>query len=255
MNTFIVALWFLWCGSIAVQTEPDRVAADLTRKLRADVPSYSLSAPSFAGALAKVSAQFEIPMGIEWVEAPDLMTEVKFSASRSTPQEIIEALLKSHAGYEMGIENGVVHVFPAGWRTDRRNFLNLPVDRFDLKDQTVAFGRFKLRKQVAQMMRPPSPLHSGSGEAASIASGQGDRPVTLTIEATNVRQILDQLALAADFKIWVVTYPQNERLSSTGFRSSVSLYRSIAKVGDDQPVWDFFRWGQELPKPYGTSPF
>lgn len=251
---FIVACLLL-SGLVTVQTETDRLAADLNRKLRTEVRNYTLSAPSFTGALAKVSAQFEIPMGIEWVEVPDLMTEVRFSASRCTPQAIIEALLESHSGYSMGVENGVVHVFPSEWRTDKRNFLNLPIDQFDLKDQTVAFGRYKLRKQVAQMMRPPSQRLSGNGEAASIASGQGDRPVTFTIEGTSVRQVLDQLALAADFKIWVVTYPQDERFTSTGFRSSVSLYRSMSHVEDAQPVWEFFRWGQELPKPYGTSSY
>src|SRR5664279_1700392 len=76
-----------------------------------EVQGYSLEANSFIDALLKLSAQFQFPLGVEWVKSADMLKPVRFSQTHTTVKEIIQSVVSMHAGYDWRTEDGVIHVF------------------------------------------------------------------------------------------------------------------------------------------------
>lgn len=230
-------------------------AQGLRTKLQIRVDNYSLSAPTLIQALTKVASQFEIPMGIEWVKEPSTMRTVSFSKKHATVYQIIESLVKSQRGYGFAIGEDIVHVFPRGSLKNTRSFLDLRINRFDVQDEFVAVASYRLRRLVnvpvvsrtATLRRGTSPgLPSpGSGTAGSIAAGSGDRRVSLKVRNATVRNILDRLCLAADLRIWVVSYPPRFTITKGGFRRTVALHTDVSVPDEEQPQWVFLPWGVE----------
>jgi hypothetical protein len=208
-------------------------------KLHATVKTYSLSADNFLQALTKTASQFEIPMGIEWVREPQTMRPFNRTWKQATPYKIIRTLVNTQPGYEFEVRGSVVHVHPHGSLGDPHDFLNLNIKRFVVKDEYVASASYRLRQIVREASMPPS----GSGTAASITSGAGDKPVTLDLQNVKVRKILDALSLASGLKMWVVTYPQDTTLTQTGFRRTGVAHTDATVPDSEQPAWQFWQWG------------
>ena len=68
--TLLVIVASAWAQQSPVQT-PDP-ATD-------EVQNFSLEANSFIDALLKISAQFQFPLGVEWVKTADTLRPVRFS--------------------------------------------------------------------------------------------------------------------------------------------------------------------------------
>jgi hypothetical protein len=211
---------------------------ELDKKLVTHIETYDLSADTFLQALTKVAAQFQLPMGIEWVKAPAHLTKVNFSWQQATVYQILESVVKSQPGYDLDISNGMVHVSPRGFLTDPHNFLNLRVDEFGVQDEFIGVASRRLRDLVRRIVSPPAsfPLE---GEAGSLATGMGDHRVSFKLKDAAVRDILDRLSSAADLKVWIVTYPQEPRWTPSGFRRTISLYRAGPIPDEYQPEWIF----------------
>jgi hypothetical protein len=69
-------------------SDPD----DLTAKLSKSVSNYNLGVFNFVGALIRVSNDFEIPIGIAWVNSPAAHAELPFAWKNATVLEIIQTL-------------------------------------------------------------------------------------------------------------------------------------------------------------------
>lgn len=227
-------------------SQPSEEPQSLQRRLQVNLEQYTLSADTFLQALTKVATQFEIPMGIEWVQAPVSLRNVNLSWQRVTVYQVVKSLVESQPGYEVEISNGVVHVFPRGSPRDPHNFLNLRIDKFKVQNEPVAVANHRLHALVKRIVSSPPPSPPGAGEAGSIATSTDDRQVSLELENATVRDILDKLILAGVFKIWIVTYPESPALTKAGFRQVLSLYRSSVP-GEEAPVWALLRWGVEPP--------
>src|SRR5712692_6379653 len=96
---------------------------DLTVKLSKHVTNYNLGVFNFLEALIRVSNDFQIPMGIVWVNSPAERAELPFAWKDATVREIIEGIAQTQPGYQVQIKNGVVHVSPRALIPDRENFL------------------------------------------------------------------------------------------------------------------------------------
>ena len=119
--TLLVIVASAWAQQSPVQTP--NPATD-------EVQNFSLEANSFIDALLKISAQFQFPLGLEWVKTADTLKPVRFSRTNTTVKDIIQAMVSMHAGYEWRTEDGVVHVFQRDLVNDDRNPLNIVLKSF-----------------------------------------------------------------------------------------------------------------------------
>jgi hypothetical protein len=223
---------------------------ELAAKLQERVPRYDLRAASFPVALLKVAGDFKLPMGIEWKYSASTIRPLTVSRENATVREIIEGILAAQPGYELRVEDGVLRVSAAKPPADGRTFLKLRVGEFRAQNVPLETATKRLRELAKAIVSPP---HLAHGESPQHGTGfsQGievEEPVlSLDVQDASVDDVLDALALASDKKVWVVTYAPDSATTRTGFWRTVSLWNDRPIPDDEQPVWDFLRWGQVPP--------
>jgi hypothetical protein len=231
-----IAIRFFWIFPLATCYGQE---ADLDAKLAIPVHDYALTANSFAEGLLEVASQFRIPIGIQWVSSPK--TRARFAVDRTdaTVKGIIEAIVDSQPGYRINVNNGVVHITTAEVNP-KQNFVLLPVRSFDARQELVEMAQQKLRDLVKAETVPPKA--AAGGVAGSLISNVGEPRIDVHVTDATVEDVLDALATASTFKIWVVTFNEDPGLTPTGFRRTATLRNGSEVPDDDQPVWETFGW-------------
>ena len=213
-----------------------RTTEELSVKLNKRLSNYNPGVFNFVGALLHVSNEFQIPMGITWVDSPTARAEKPFAWNSATIEEIIQAITETQPGYQVKVRNGVVHIFPAGL-PDAESFLKIKLPGFQTQDTVVEFASFKLHIAVTPMRAPYQ---------VSIA-GPGDSQVTVELANCLVEDVLDAFAVSSNRKTWIVTLPDKVTLTPSGFRRTRSLFTDDPIPDDQQPVWYLHRLDDPAP--------
>jgi len=227
---------------------PPATASDELRvKLGARVHSYKLTASNLVEALTQVAREFQIPMGIAWVNTPAARDKLALSWKDATVQEILEAIAKTQPGYEVQIGNGIVHVFSSKLVPDRQNFLRLRIRAFEVHEEATEVASRKLRDLAKVIVSPPRRQSGLGGIAGSLAANLDDPKVSVRLKNVSVEDVLDALAVSSPRKIWIVTFSDAPTLTPTGFRRTLTLWNNFPIPDNEQPIWDMAHWGDAIP--------
>lgn len=244
---FVLAFQPSLAGRGGVSSPP---ADDLTVKLNQHIHNYNLGMLNFVDAFIRVSSDFQIPMGVTFVNSPSTRAERAFAWKDATVFEIIRAIAKTQPDYQVQVENGVVHVFPVGVVPDRQNFLKLKFPSFEAHNTMVEVMSFKLHMLVTPI--------KGSYQVS--VAGPGDAQVSIQLKNCTVQDILDALAVASNRKVWIVMFSGESNLMANGLRRTCSLFTDAGIRDEEQPVWYLHRLGDPLPPilcgtlPMGATP-
>jgi hypothetical protein len=229
------------------------LAASATAQQRpsSEAQPYSLEANSFIDALLKISAHFQIPVGVEWLKSADTLTPFQLSRHNVTAANAIQSVVSNHRGYEWRMEGGVVHVYHRDLINDKRNPLNITIKEFDQQPETVAFASNNLFQRVQQFVRTPE-LH---GIAGSVLGYPGEPTFNFAAQNVLVRSILNEIvraglsASAPHMKrVWISTFPDKPVFSRTGFLEVVPIWNPQFVSNDSQPYWILLAWGDPPPE-------
>ena len=219
-----------------------RPAGQLDAKLHAAVPEYNLNGDTFITALLRVSDEFQIPLGVDWIAAPSALEKLFLSWHDTSVMNIVEAIVHSQPGYEMRVDGSILHVsstaIPRG-----QDFLNLKIHSFDVRDQVVQIAERQLRGAIVATVAP----QKVGGILGSLATSPNEPTITIKREDTSVREIMDSLITVSRKKIWVVTFVDSFILTTTGFRRTMSLWNNAPVPDSEQPLWNMFSWDDPLP--------
>lgn len=218
-------------------------ATEVERGLQVRVESYSISASNLLEALAKVSDDFQLPMGIEWEGASRRDSAVSSRYVHATALQILQDLVGTSADYVLTQENGVVHVASKPVRDDPRNFLNSKIPQFDLSSEYVRHASNRLQEIVVQMTNHLPEGEGVNGCAGSFGVGAGDRVASFGIRNGTVRDILDRFLTSSGMGIWLVNFPDTNA-SASGFFRTVSVFNPD-QAEDNLPTWDFLLPGYD----------
>lgn len=236
----LLLLTFQWSGTTAATPE---VSQDSSSVLSKRVTSYSLGPSSLVEALVHVSNDFQIPIGIAWVNSPTANAKTSYAWKNITVREIVDNIVRTQAGYEVRVKNGVVLVSPShDLIPDSQNFLKLRLQYFESHDNFVEIASFKLHMLV-------TPLKNGQMSIGAT----GDSKVDVELKNPTVEEALDAIAVASNRKIWVVTFLDESGLTSRGMRRTISLWSTKPQPDEEQPGWDLLRWGDSLPPLVATA--
>jgi len=230
--SLLAVLSFLSLGTAAAPPPED-----FRTKLSKRVADYNLGPLTFAGALIRVSNDFQIPMGIAWVYSDATTAKSRFAWKDITVREIIKAIIKTQPGYEIEVANGILHVFAPRLIPDGQNFLKLRIDSFNVKNTYVEIASFKLHTLVT----PQTGNHQFS------IAGPGDSRVDLELRNSTLEEILDALVAVSDRKIWIMTFSDDNHLNAGGLRRTRSLWTDAPLSDAEQPLWQLTRWGDPAP--------
>lgn len=217
----------------------------LRQRLDQQVEEYTVSSADFIDAIVKVSSDFHIPLGVEWVATPSSRDPLMRSWKRTTVGAILHAIVSTQPGHEMKVEDGIVHVVASGLIPAKEDFLNLKIELFELDHGPVDLASRKLRGIVKQKVSPPR-SNGGGGVGGSLGVSPDEPNISLRLTNATVRESLDKMVLVSSRKIWIVTFPSNAGLTSTGFHRTVTLWNNSPVPDEEQPVWDLLRWGDKL---------
>lgn len=230
---------------VSWSTDSARASDDLRAKLALPVQNYALNAENFLLAVTHLAEEFRIPLGIAWVDSPAAETKVRLFWKNSTLQGVLEDLLKTQRDYELWVSDDVVHVRCRSIRPSQ-DFLQLPINKFEVRDQVVHTAQQKLRELVRYSVSPRHNATKG-GVISSFITNVGEPTFDLSLNNATVEKILDALTKVSTKKIWIVTYVDSFIPASTGFRRTLTLWSSSPIPDDDQPVWNLFGWSEPIP--------
>jgi hypothetical protein len=215
--------------------------SDLQARLDRSVQDYVLTADGFAEGLLQLSNEFQIPMGVVWVDSSAARAKLSVSRANATVKEILQAIVDTQPGYQVKVTNGVVHVV-ATTVSPNQSFLLLGIGPFDVHHELVEMAQQQLRDLVKARFVPSRP--GAGGVAGSLISNAGDPRIDVHLVDANVEDVLDALATASSKKIWVVTFTDSLALTATGFRRTASIKNSSPVRDDEQPIWEMFSWAK-----------
>jgi hypothetical protein len=217
----------------ALSPRPQEPSSTLDKR----VTSYSLGPSSLVEALVHVSNDFQIPMGIAWVDSPTAAAKTPFTGKNLTVREILDNIVSAQPGYEVRVRNGVVQISPSrDLIPDNQNFLKLRIHSFEAHDEFVEIASFKLHMLI-------TPRKYGQMSIGAT----GNSRVDLELKDPTVEDALDALAGASNRKIWVVTFLDEVGLTSRGMRRTISLWSPKPQPDEEQTGWDLLRWGDPMP--------
>jgi hypothetical protein len=211
--------------------------------LDAPVQFYSLDAANALSAVLKIANDFELAMGIEWITTDNASRPFTRSWQKTTVMAMLRDILNSVGEYEVTTSQArpVVHIRPVILRSDSGDIVNARIGAFAVKDEYVRMASRRLEELANGVMVPPDPQAGGVG--GSTTTGLGDRRISFAVKDATVMDILDQLCLAADLRIWIVAYPAVQTRTATGFLRTAALFADGRVVDDwEQPVWTFHTW-------------
>jgi hypothetical protein len=227
---------------------PPSVAGErsIQQKLQATAENYTVSAPTFAGAIAAVASRFEIPVGIEIVATPSVLSPVNRTWRKASAREILTTLVHSEKGYALRIDDGIVHIFRRDIIHERSNFLNIRLKKFEVRDSVATVAQRDVAGMVHPRFLPPKPPQPGPyGIAGSTVLNWGDRTFSLSLRDVTVCGVLDKIALSSNYPIWIVAFAPGDALTPTGLRRTVSPTHASVPGDGDQPGWETLWWGEK----------
>lgn len=163
---------------------PARCFADLQGRqsrsnLDAHVKNYVLDADNLLDALFKVATRFQIPLGVEWSQNQETMRNLSLSWTDADLQQVVKDLVSSYHGYQFDFSGGVVHVFPEWSISSQRDFVNLKVEKFFVRNQVPDAANHQLRELVKLTVSPPpqsGTMAGGDGrQSAGFRAGEADQ--------------------------------------------------------------------------------
>jgi hypothetical protein len=241
MRVIILAAIIFFSGA---KTLAGPQSTELQAKLNVRITAYTLSANNLADALTRVSKQFRLPMGVEWVRDGQALRSLNRTWNGETVEQVLRSILEEYPGYSLRPESGMIHVYRQDLLADSHNFLNLKLPEFfEIREESGGLANMQLRS-VVQNIVSPRESSPGAGEAGEYSTGIHEKLLTLAVRGATVREVLDSLAEVSEHNIWVVTFSDSTGLTSTGFRRTGTLSHPDPFADTRQPMWDFLAWGR-----------
>jgi hypothetical protein len=224
------------------QTNP---TDDLASKLSARIPEYRLEGVTFLEALLRVAADFQLRMGIAWVNTPAAHTTHSFYWHDVTVQEIVTAIADSEPGYSLRTAGSVVHV-SSNMILANQNFLLIRIPEFAMRQQPVELAELRLKQRIRQIVSRSKRLFP---ESALVSAGEPKLDLDLT--NVTVEEILDALITSSPRQVWLASFTNPARLTPSGFHHTFQIESWLVNP-DEQPVWKLLRWTE--PVHFGHMP-
>lgn len=230
-NTFAVLL--LLASSCLAQDQTQRPPIEST--LRTQVGEYHVFARNLLEAAAKISSEFNFPIGIAWKDSFDTTKIVAGNWKNATVGDLLRAIVAQDRQYELDISDGVAHIRPTGFSRNAKNFLNIKLPEFVANnDYTQQIG-FTLKDQLHEIIVSGHPPVHPAACAGTAGIGAEEVKTSLNLHNPTVEQVLDALLVSSRYSMWIVIYePAN--LFHEYIRTTSALRTPLEQ---DQPTWDF----------------
>jgi len=157
--------------------------------------------------LIEVGQKFNIPMAVEWVERAEApKPDGTLPAGRRSVRELIEEIIGVQPEHHVDIEGGLLRVHSPSVSAHPFNFLNIVLDTYSVKDDTLFAAQDRLRWAIRFTLEPEKYQDGFAGGFGEPANDVFAIPrITLSASDLTIREALNQIALAQGNAMWVAT--------------------------------------------------
>jgi hypothetical protein len=215
---------------------PTAAEQSLDSKLARHVSGFDSEKTSVAGQLIEFAQQFDIPMGIEWVERAGESSAKPVHARNKTARAVLEQIIKQRQGMGFSASDGVVHVFDQSFINDSRNFLSVHIPHFRVENETLFGAEFWLKIDIERVLTPVAGGFAGGHGYGIPRTDRFDKGnINLSVNDATVRQLLDRIVSQQGNALWLV------RILPTELMSNGRFYAQSASADNKTAAADF-RW-------------
>jgi hypothetical protein len=178
-------------------------------KLNKHVPEFRTSGRSLIATLVDLAYEFELPMGIEYIDRESVTRPLELEFRDDPLGDIITALVAHQPEYRVSFVGGVVQIYSPQARDDPSNPLNKPIKDFSVIAVDTRDADLQLACALSRELAPSANC------GGSITNGQwGPLKITMHLQNAKVFEVLDAIVQQNGQAIWIVT-ALPERLSKT----------------------------------------
>jgi hypothetical protein len=209
------------------------VAQDMESKLsrKAD---FIPGGKSTKDQLIAVAQYYQIPMGIEWTKqsgSQELDMALPAPESSPTVRDLLQAIVLKLPGYQMTVQNGIVHVAEPVSAADAHNFLNVQIEEFRVEKVNLFDAEQELLISIDMTLHPDEyedGYVGGYGGAPDDAFAKNN--INFKSEDLTVREILDGLVKVSGNALWIAQ-PDSDDFKTTAKSSSAKSARNNKQEG------------------------
>ena len=165
--------------------------------------------------LIEISQKFGIPMAIEWVVDPSADAKDSLHFHEGTVLQLIRSVVAQSSDHQVEIGNDEIHVFSRAAVLSPLNFLNLRIQSYDVKNESLLGAEALLRTKINMLLYPGKyRLGFGGGYGSAPDDPFWARNVTISGANLTIREILTRIARANANSSWIVTFSHAELTGS-----------------------------------------
>jgi hypothetical protein len=188
----------------------------LEAKLALKVDTFNSETKPIPLQLIEVAQRFNIPMGIEWSDSSQAKSPSPLHITDTTVASLLSQILEQQPGYQLRLDDGVVHVFPTPLLDDQFNFLNIRLRQFSLEKANMAEARFRLWGTIISHLHPQGGYGGGWGGVSMYKDF--DLPkITFVCQDLTVRQALSKILVAQGNALWIVRIREQQMMEGEPF--------------------------------------
>src|SRR3954469_13798288 len=217
---------FLMCSALSAKGQ------SIVTKLN-ELVTFETASTTTEGQLIDFARTFQIPMGMELVVSGDDNSKHGVHISNEPAINALKQIVESDGTLAFDVRDEVVHIYSRKYVDDLRNFLNIRLASYELKNESLTAAKHYLNLEIRRQLKPN--LNYGGGYGGVGLNDDFDvKSITLAAKNQTVREILDRLIAIQANALWVV------RLKPNQTRSASPYYSLATSANGDGTSEDFF---------------
>lgn len=175
--------------------------------------------------LIEVAKRFKIPIGIEWLGRDDIrqpelnsqsIEQERRPSDSPTPTsntqsvlELIRSIAHQSPDLEVLVEDKLVHVFSKSSVVHPFNFLNLRINHFEVRDESLYGAQYRLSLAINMTLHPERYKNGYAGGYGGVSAYDPSglfyiKNITFSADDLTVRDILNKIAIENGNSLWLV---------------------------------------------------
>ena len=171
-------------------------------------------------ALIEVAQHYKLPMGIEWIYAPNQARPTLLIEAQPTVRGMIDMILRQTPGYVFEIKNGVISISNYSIAENPRNFLNLRIGEYNASKVNVFGAESLLRIAIARRLHPERYLggtNGGYGYGVPRQDGLDVNSISFSGTNLTVRDVLNAIVRENGNSLWIVELRASKMMKDEPF--------------------------------------
>jgi hypothetical protein len=179
---------------------------------------FDSKSTTLRGQLVDFAQRYGIPMGIELGEGSDKSIR-PIHIESDTAAEVLRRIVRQGPGYDFDLGDGVVNVYSVRLVNDYKNFLNLRVRSYDIKEEDLSAAQNYLQLAINRTLHPN--LNYGGGWGGVRGDSLDIGKISFSGDNLTVRQILNRLIAIHGGALWVVQLKPSRIMTEEPFYAQI----------------------------------